>query len=126
MMKQRPWWCTQASNLGLQNQSFSVYIITLNGCKRPMQICTRRLWPSETLCIRHWRLISRRSINFSLLTGSIPSTAWQNNHKTYIPKYNKHKKRQFHQLLLISLGQRIPPPNIICCAEKSPWSGISP
>ena len=64
-------------------------IFTLKGCKRPMHICTRRLCPSETLCIRHLRLISRRSISFSLLTGSIPSTAWKKKNKK--TQY-KHKK----------------------------------
>lgn len=31
---------------------------TLNGLRRPIQICTRLLWPSDTLCILHDRLIS--------------------------------------------------------------------
>ncbi len=39
-----------------------------------MQIWTRRRWPSDTLCIRHCRLMSNRSIKRSLLTTSTPST----------------------------------------------------
>lgn len=48
---------------------------TWNGWRRPMHIWTRRRCPSDTLCILHWRSISSSSTSFSLLTGSIPSTA---------------------------------------------------
>lgn len=52
----------------------NMFYFTLKGCRRPKQIWTRRLWPSETLCIRHWRSMSSNSINFSRLIGSTPST----------------------------------------------------
>ena len=79
---------TQSSTVSEKSSIFN----TLKGCKRPMQICTRRRCPSDTLCIRHWRSISRRSINLSLLSGSVPSTININKgHKLYMFAADKRK-----------------------------------
>ena len=45
---------------------------TSGGLSRPMQIWTRRLWPSETLCMRHSGSISSTCITLSRLAGSTP------------------------------------------------------
>ena len=37
-----------------------------------MQICTRRLWPSETLCMRHSGSMSSTCITLARLAGSTP------------------------------------------------------
>lgn len=49
-------------------------LLTLKGWRSPMHIWTRRRCPSETLCIRHCRSMSSRSISLSRLVGSTPST----------------------------------------------------
>lgn len=67
--------CTETAISFFGTNSYSRFQDTLKGWRSPMQIWTRRRCPSDTLCILHWRFISSSSINLSLLTGSVPSTA---------------------------------------------------
>mmetsp|Transcript_583 Transcript_583/g.1557 ORF Transcript_583/g.1557 Transcript_583/m.1557 type:complete len:216 (-) Transcript_583:782-1429(-) len=47
---------------------------TLYGFSRPMAICTRRRWPSDTLFSLQFRSMSSRRIRRSRRSGSTPST----------------------------------------------------
>lgn len=46
-----------------EKESTAADSYTLNGLRRPIQICTLLLWPSDTLCILHDRSMPKTYIS---------------------------------------------------------------